>query len=321
MKESTKGKEPFMRAVFTEPNNNPQLKIRETALPHPLPNQALIKVAAFSLNQGETRTALDAVESYIPGWDFAGVVEKAAIDGSTPKEGARVFGFVARGSWAEYVAAPGGQMAEIPEGVSNAQAASLPVAGATAVICLEAAGTLLGRRVLITGAAGGVGRFVCQLAVMAGARIFAISRRPDLLHWLQADGVEPAGIFTSIMDARAAGQYDVILDSVGGEVLAVALTALARSGVVINYGNSSRQPTRFDVRAAGWPLHGMRCIWMGREPTASNCTPILARLAELVAAGKLRVPMDSAVPWTRVAEAAERLVEGKVDGKIILKVG
>lgn len=308
-----------MRAVFTEPNNNPQLKIRETALPHPLPNQALIKVAAFSLNQGETRTALDAVESYIPGWDFAGVVEKAAIDGSTPKEGARVFGFVARGSWAEYVVAPGGQMAEIPEGVSNAQAASLPVAGATAVICLEAAGTLLGRRVLITGAAGGVGRFVCQLAAMAGAKVFAISRRPDLLHWLQADGVEPAGIFTSIMDARAAGQYDVILDSIGGDTLGTALTALGPDGICVNFGNSARQPTTFNVRDSGWSFHRKQCIWMGRE-IPSNCPSLFANLIGMVKQKRLHTAIDAELPWTSVSEATELLIQRRVNGKIILNI-
>jgi NADPH2:quinone reductase len=308
-----------MRAIFTDPNTSACLTFRETTAPTPAPSQALIKVAAFSLNQGETRTALAAAHSYIPGWDFAGVIQRAAADGSTPKEGARVFGFVAQGSWAEYIAVPCTLMAEIPDGVTNAQAAALPIAGVTAQACLEVAGALSGRRVLITGAAGGVGRFACQLAALAGAKVFAISRRPDLQRRLQEDGVEPAGVFTTMAEAKAAGQYDVILDSVGGDTLAIALTALARDGVCVNCGNSSRQPTSFDIRAAGWPFHHTRCIWLGRE-LPPDSTPMLAQLIHLVKLGYLRTPIDAELPWTSVAEAAERLIQQSVNGKIVLNV-
>jgi NADPH:quinone reductase-like Zn-dependent oxidoreductase len=183
------------------------------------------------------------------------------------------------------------------------------------------AGPLSDRRVLITGAAGGVGRFACQLAALAGSRVFAVSRRPDLPWQLRKDGVEPAGVFVTMADAKVAGEYDVILDSVGGDTLGIALTALARGGVCVNYGNSIRQPTSFDVRAAAWPLHSIKCIWMGREPLASNCTPILERLAGLVKEGRLHTPIDAELSWTSVAEAAERLVGQGVDGKIVLRVG
>lgn len=308
-----------MQAIITDPNTIPRLTLREVMIPTPAPNQALIKVEAFSLNQGETRTALAATKSYTPGWDFAGLVERAAADGSTPKEGVRVFGFVASGSWAGYVTAHNGLMAEIPEGVTYAQAASLPVAGVTALTALETAGSLPGRRVLITGAAGGVGRFACQLAALAGAEVSAISRRPGLPLQLREDGVEPAGVFTDIMEARAAGEYDVILDSVGGDTLAATLAALSRDGVCINFGNSARQPTTFDVRASGWPLHRTQCIFLGREPAANN-TPILTRLIRLVKQGRLRTPIDRELSWTRVAEAAEQLVQQQVDGKIVLNV-
>jgi NADPH:quinone reductase-like Zn-dependent oxidoreductase len=309
----------FMRAVFTDPNTNSRLTLREIPVPTPAANQALIKVEAFSLNQGEIRTALAADNSYIPGWDFAGVVETPAADGSTPKEGTRVFGFLPQGSWAGYITVPGWFMAEIPDGVSYAQAASLPVAGVTALTSLEAAGTLLDRRVLITGAAGGVGRFACQLAALAGARVFAISRRPGLLQQLQADGVEPAGIFTNITEARAAGEYNVILDSIGGDTLAIALAALAQDGICINFGNSARQPTTFNVRASGWPFHRKQCIWMGRE-VPSNCTSILEHLIGLVNQGRLHTSIDIELPWTSIAEAAEQLIQQRVNGKIILNV-
>jgi NADPH:quinone reductase-like Zn-dependent oxidoreductase len=160
---------------------------------------------------------------------------------------------------------------------------------------------------------------VCQLAALSGAAIFAVSRRPSLLLQLQADGVEPAGVFTAIEQAKAAGTYDVILDSVGGDTLAIALAALAPDGICVNFGNSSRQPTTFNVRSAEWPFHRKQCIWMGRE-VPPDCTPVFTRLAELVKQGRLRVPVDKELPWTSIAEAAELLVQQQVNGKIVCTV-
>jgi NADPH:quinone reductase-like Zn-dependent oxidoreductase len=185
--------------------------------------------------------------------------------------------------------------------------------------CLDASGAVFNLSVLITGASGGVGRIACQLAALAGAKVFAVSRRPGLLQQLQADGVEPAGIFASIADAKLAGSYDLIWDSIGGESLATGLTALSRNGLCVNYGNSSRQPTTFDVRAQGWPFHAINCIWLGREPL-HNSTPVLNRLAELVKQHKLRTPIDTIQSWSDVAKAAERLVQQQVNGKIVLEI-
>ena len=210
-------------------------------------------------------------------------------------------------------------MAEIPEGISDAQAATLPIAGLTAMGCLDASGVLSNRNILITGASGGVGRFACQLAALAGAKVFAVSRRPELLQQLQEDGVDSSGIFISVADAKLAGSYDLVWDSVGGESLSTALTALSRNGTCVNYGNSSRQPTSFDVRTQGWPFHEIKCIWLGREPIL-NSTPILNRLAELVKQNKLRTPIDTILPWSRLAEAAEKLLQQQVNGKIVLEI-
>jgi NADPH:quinone reductase len=310
-----------MRAIVTDPTSTPRLAVREAPAPSPLPSEALVKVNAISLNAGETQTALGATTRYVPGWDFAGVVERAASDGSSPAVGTRVFGVVPQGSWAERVAVRAGLIAETPAGITDAQAASLPVAGATALLCLERAGTLLGRRVLVTGAAGGVGRFACQLARLGGAQVFAVSRRAELARQLEGDGVSPAAVFPTMADAKAAGLYEVILDSVGGETLAEALTALSVDGLCVACGNSSQKLTSFDVRdlyrrAAPPRLH---VLWLGVQLTA-NCTPILSRLAALVAAGRLKTPIDAELPWTEVATAADRLVGQSVNGKIVLNV-
>jgi NADPH:quinone reductase len=312
-------KEHRMRAIVTVPGSDSHFNITECPIPVPAPDQALIRVTAFSLNQGEVRTAMAASTSYIPGWDFAGVIIKAASNGNSPKEGTRVFGFVHQGAWAEYIIAAGEQMATTPDELSDAQAASLPVAGGTAVTCMESVGSLLDRQVLITGAAGGVGRILCQLTAMAGATIFAVSRRPNLKQQMENDGVMPQAVFTTIEAAEAAGKYDVIFDSIGGHVLAVALSMLTANGTCVNFGNSSRQPTTFNVRSAEWPFHRKQLIFLGPEVPA-NCTAVFTQMAELVKQKRLHTPIDKELLWTSISEAAEWLVQQQVNGKIVLKV-
>jgi NADPH2:quinone reductase len=312
-----------MQAVVTDPSTSPRLRLSDAPPPEPAVDQALIRVEAFSLNAGETRTALEATSSYVPGWDFAGVVDEAAADGSTSAKGTRVFGFVPQGSWAEYLVADSRMITEIPDGVSSAQAAALPVAAVTALASLEAAGTLLRRTVLVTGAAGGVGRFACQLATLAGADVVAVSRRPALPEQLRADGIASPTVFPTAAEAAAAGRYDVVLDGVGGDTLAQALTALAPGGVCISFGNGSRQPTSFDAidfyHTTGARLQG---FWLGQFIAAgTDCRPMLAWLAELVRQGRLHAPIHAVLPWTEVAAAADRLTGHEVDGKIVLTVG
>ena len=308
-----------MQAIVTNPGSDPRFIITECPIPEPAPNQALIRVTAFSLNQGEVRTAIVATTNYIPGWDFAGVITKAASNGNSPKEGTRVFGFVPQGAWAEYIVAGGAQMATIPDDVSDAQAASLPVAAGTAVTCIEAVGSLLNRRVLITGAAGGVGRILCQLTAITGAKVFAVSGRPNLKQQLEDDGVMPHAVFTTIEEAKTAGKYDVVFDSIGGNMLALALNMLTANGTCVNFGNSSRQPTTFNVRSAEWPFHRKQLIFLGPEVPA-DCTAVFTHIAELVKQKRLHTPVDKELPWTSIAEAAELLVQQKVNGKIVLKV-
>jgi NADPH2:quinone reductase len=308
-----------MRAVMTNPHATPRLAIGETAPPIQTPDQALVRVEAFSLNAGETRTAMGASTCYVPGWDFAGVIENAAPDGSSSKVGTKVFGFVHQGAWAEYVVVHAGQVAEIPPDVTIIQAAALSVAGVTALLCLEKAGALIGRRVLITGAAGGVGRFACGLAAISGAKVYGLSRRGGLQEQLEGDGVELAGIFADMAEAKGAGPFDVILDSIGGDTLSLALTALVCGGICINCGNSARQPTSFDaieLYRSGARLHS---VWLGTE-RPQDCRAALVRVANLVAEGRLRTPIDTVLPWTEVDQAAARLVDRSVDGKIVLEV-
>jgi len=165
-----------MRAIVNTPGGPEPIAIREVAEPEPQPNEALVAVHAFSLNRGELRLFQVRPEGWRPGQDIAGVVVRAAGDGTGPAAGTRVVALVDQAGWAERAAVPSHRMAPVADTVSFAAAAALPVAGLTALRTLRHGAPLLGKRVLITGAAGGVGNLAVQLAARSGARVTAIAR-------------------------------------------------------------------------------------------------------------------------------------------------
>src|ERR1700726_1610948 len=169
-----------IRAVVVDPAAPGKLAIEPVELRDPARDEVAVKVTAISLNRGEPRRALQVAEpGWRPGWDFAGVVETEAADGSGPRRGSRVVGMLPSGAWAERVNCRSHAVAALPDAVSDAQASTLPVAGLTALHALRQGGLLLGRKVLVDGATGGVGHLACQLASAAGALVWGQVRRPE----------------------------------------------------------------------------------------------------------------------------------------------
>src|SRR2546425_510579 len=228
----------MLALVATQRPNTPA-EIREVAEPSASPNEAIVEVRAFSINRGELRLLATRPEGWRPGQDVAGVVIRQAADGSGPPEGSRVVALVDQGGWSQRVAAPTARMATLPDDVSFAAAATLPVAGITALRTLRYGGLLLGRHVLITGAAGGVGRFAVELAARAGARVTGVVGGPQRAQGLQELGA--AKVVTRLEDLG--GLFDLILESVGGNMLATAIQHVAPNGTVVVFGNSSGEST------------------------------------------------------------------------------
>src|SRR5262249_10229407 len=157
-------------------------------------------------------------EGLRPGKDVAGRVVRAGAGG--PPVGTRVVGHPPRGGWAQLVPVPVRSLALLPDSVSTETAAALPLAGLTALRLLRAVPSPAGRRMLVTGASGGVGHYVVELAAAAGAEVTVVSRRPERLLAL--------GAAEAIEDVAAAnGRFDIVLESVGGDSLAAALKLVA----------------------------------------------------------------------------------------------
>src|ERR1700747_505091 len=163
-----------MLAVGNSPNPTTPVEIRDVPEPQPAPNEALVEVRAFSLNRGELRLLQIRPEGWRPGQDISGVGLQTAADGNGPRAGERVVALTDNAGWAERAAVPAHRMAALPDNVLIEEAAALPVAGLTALRTLRHGAPLLGKRVLITGAAGGVGALSTQIAARSGAHVTAV---------------------------------------------------------------------------------------------------------------------------------------------------
>jgi NADPH:quinone reductase-like Zn-dependent oxidoreductase len=302
-----------MRAIVATAEGPSWTERRDVPPPEPEPNEAVVAVRAFAVNRGELRL-VKMRDGWQPGQDVAGEVVRPAADGSGPGAGERVAGLAEWHGWAEQAVVPTHRLAPVPDGVELAGAAALPMAGTTAANLVRQGGALLGSRVLITGASGGVGHLAVQLAALGGAEVVAVAR-PE-----HAEAVRGWGAGAVVGDpAEADGLFELVLESVGGASLDAALDRVAPAGTVILFGNSSREPARLDFST----MHGheeatIRSYFSARHEAEAG--PTLRRLLDLVAAGRLRVEIGARESWDRLNAVMDGLSERRFAGKAVLTV-
>lgn len=214
----------------------------DVAEPAPAIDEAVVAVEAYSVNRGETFLLEAPPVSWRPGKDVAGVVVQEAAYGSGPARGQRVVGHPESGGWAERVAIPVDRIAALPDDVPMDVASALPLAGLTALRLTRITESLAGKRVLLTGASGGVGHYFTELAAAQGAEVSAVVRCAE-----RGDRLVQLGAGRLLTDIEQADRdYDVIVESVGSDVFRAAWRRLGNQGLLVWMGQASRRPPTLD---------------------------------------------------------------------------
>lgn len=310
-----------MKSVVAAPGAEGNLAIAEVPEPKPDSDEAVIKVTCFSLNRGELRRAEQAPAGTQIGWDTVGVVDQPARDGSGPAAGQRVVGVSQKmRGWAELAAIPTIALAPIPDAVSDADAATLPVAGLTALYALERCERLLAGRVLITGATGGVGYFACQIAKAMGAHVSALVRR---------DGQEPlltdAGIDEFIVSPDGNGlerlaPFQAVIDGAGGPVLGKLIQRMDSGGRAVIYGVSAGPETTLAIRDLFASDGRVEGLFLFRELRRKSASDGLSRLMALLADGRLKTHIEIDDEWKAIGPTAAKLIKRAFFGKAVLRL-
>jgi NADPH:quinone reductase-like Zn-dependent oxidoreductase len=300
-----------MKAAQIRATGGPEvLQIVDVDQPQPGEGEVLVKVHAASVNPLDYKIRRGDREVPLPailGIDVSGVVE--ASNGSQFAEGDEVFGIAASGSYAEYTTASSGMLAAKPSGISHEQAAAIPVAGNTAWQALfETGGLQDDQTALIAGASGGVGHFAVQFSHNAGARVIgsASGRNREFVESLGADEFVD---YTEQDVGETVSGADVVFDTVGGSTTAGLVPALAEGGVLVTIAGEPPSDAAEQRGASAELLIG------------SPNPEILARIADQVASGEVRIEISETLPLDEIRRAHELSESGRARGKIVIAVG
>lgn len=299
-----------------------QLALREIPEPGMMPhNEVRIEVHAAGVNPFDVKLRNGVLQHRFPvspghilGCDVAGIVTERGFDVSHVEVGDRVYGLLdpmRSGSYAESVVAPSWLVRRAPKSLSFEQTAAVPMAGCTAWVALsELTAIRRGARVLVTGAGGGVGSFVIQLAKHFGAYVTAIAAAEKHEYVLQL-GADDALDYSVFKGSELHGLIDVIIDTKGGQTNLECVDALVPGGVLLSVRRDDECAMRLGERR---PESQSKIVVFDARPGA------LEQLGALFDAGELRAPDLRVFPLEQFASAHELMEAGRACGKIVLKV-
>ena len=309
-----------MRIIRQQALGGPDvLELVELPPPEPGPTEVLVRTGAAGVNPVDWKTrargGFIGEPPFTVGWDVAGTVEAVGRGATRFEPGDRVFGMPRfpreAAAYAEYVTSPSRQLARTPAGLGDVEAAGLPLAGLTAWQALvETAGVEAGDRVLILGAAGGVGHLAVQIAKARGTHVTGTARAAKHAFLAELGADETVDYTTQAVEDVVTGA-DVVLDLVGGDASAPAIACLRDGGLYIAVPSASalddlRERANDRVRVTGILV----------EPDRAG----LEALAALVEQGSLSVHVERTFPLEEAAEAHEAGETGRTQGKIVLTI-
>lgn len=312
----------MMQAWMADGEGN--LQFGDTPVPIPAPDQAIVQVKSTTVARGEIRYLPYFPKGKVLGLDLAGIVVKPAADGSGPPEGSRVITMTSYygGGWGQYAALSASVLGVIPDRLSWSQAAMLPNSGLTALYAVRRGGLLLGRKVLVTGATGAVGRLAAQLAKLSGAEVTGTVSRAE-----RAASLKSLGLHDVVVMNDSKGPFDLVVETIGGGTLGHALEVVDPEGVVVTLGGGAGfdEPDEPAVVPVGWfhEHHGarleaenvgikvMRKIGVARD---------LGVLAQLAAEERLDLDIEKDVGWRDALQVVEAFKAGKLKGRVALLI-
>ncbi|MFL5892689.1 MAG: NADP-dependent oxidoreductase [Solirubrobacterales bacterium] len=298
-----------MKAVVIHETGGPEV-LRWEEAPNPEPDDAevLIRVHAAGVNPVDWKRRSGNYDLDLPtilGNEASGTVQQSRAEGFA--EGDEVFGYAASGAYAELAATPATTIARKPEGVAHEQASTIQVAAQTAWQSLfDVAGLESGQTALIIGASGGVGHYAVQLAKQAGARVIGTgsSRNRDFVLGLGADEYVD---YTEQDIAEAVNDADVTFDTMGAETEKLVST-VREGGFLVVIASAPPEEAAKE--------RGIRTALHVTEPNPDE----LGRIADLIAAGDVRVEIQEVIPIAEARRSHELSESGHVRGKLVLAV-
>lgn len=287
-------------------------EVNEIAMPHAGPGQVLVRVRAAGVNgldwkvrEGYVRDAFPLQLPAVLGIELAGLVEAVGPGASRFRVGDRVMGGIGGlGAYADVVAVHEANLSRTPDALDDVQAAAIPVAAVAAWQSLHHAGPIRsGQRILIHGAAGGLGGFAVQYAKRAGAEVFATVGTAHV-EYVRSLGAQHVIDYQTQRFEEVAREIDLVLDYVGGEVLDRSWQVLATTGAIVG-------TTSPDILAR--TPAGRRGLWFMNKPDAA----LLERLAAEVASGQLKSKVSEVVGFKDIPAAIERNRTDSRTGKVV----